>query len=491
MAALFVEPEDHRLPGGLAAVDRQLDPVLDRNVLGLAGTEDVAFFDLLLEQGGAGGIDDADGAVAGSLESLVVGAVFLGLLRHQADIGDAAHGGRIELAVTFAVLDDLAVHGGVAAIGNHGDGVLKLVLQIPHLAAVADDVRHRGVDDDIVGDVQVGDSFAGIDHGQSGLLFVAGVDVGFDFGLLARRETIELGQDITHAKVRVGADLLQGAGMLLKGVLEVNRDAVAEHDRVGDLHHGRLEVQGKQNIFLLGLFRGLRIEFAQGGDVHGGAVENLAFLQGQPLFQNGDVAARIDKLEIDGIGLVHGDRLFTFVEIATFHMRNAAIGDLRPGLHHSVRIFLSEFLDRDSSAPVRVSFTQHRVDGGAEYFGIAFLDLFFCFGLRLFRILGNIIAFFTQFLDRGLQLRDRCTDIRQFDDVGVGSLGQFTQLGQVIGDFLVFREVVGKVGDDSAGKGDVSGFDFDASALGKGLNNGKQGISCQCRCFINLCPNNF
>ena len=53
------------------------------------------------------------------------------------DVGDAAHGGRVELAVSLGVLEDHRVHGGVAAVGDHGDAVLELIVVVPHLAAVA------------------------------------------------------------------------------------------------------------------------------------------------------------------------------------------------------------------------------------------------------------------------------------------------------------------------------------------------------------------
>ena len=42
---------------------------------------------------------DTDGAGAGDLEGLVVRTVLFRLLRHEADVGDVAHGGGVELAV--------------------------------------------------------------------------------------------------------------------------------------------------------------------------------------------------------------------------------------------------------------------------------------------------------------------------------------------------------------------------------------------------------
>src|SRR5690606_1766866 len=106
----------------------------------------------------------------------VVGTILLGLLGHQADVRHAAHGGRVEGAVGLAVLDHGLVHAGVAAVRNHGLGVLQLAFGVPHLAGVADHGRHGGVDDHIAGHVQVGDALVGVDHGQLGAGGVDGLD---------------------------------------------------------------------------------------------------------------------------------------------------------------------------------------------------------------------------------------------------------------------------------------------------------------------------
>src|SRR5664280_726182 len=50
--------------------------------------------------------------------------------------------------------------------------ILKMVVLVPHLAAVADDVGHRGVDDDVARHVQVRDALARVDHGQGGPVLV-------------------------------------------------------------------------------------------------------------------------------------------------------------------------------------------------------------------------------------------------------------------------------------------------------------------------------
>ena len=48
--AILVQPEDRRRPGRSGTRDGQLDPVLNRRILDLAGTPDVPFFHLVLMQ---------------------------------------------------------------------------------------------------------------------------------------------------------------------------------------------------------------------------------------------------------------------------------------------------------------------------------------------------------------------------------------------------------------------------------------------------------
>lgn len=157
VGALRVEPE-HGRPAGLAGpVDGELDPVADRDVLGLAGAPDVALLDLVLHEDLPGAVEDLHAAGVGDGEGLVVGAVLLGLLRHEADVRDRAHRRRVEGAVRAAVVDDDLVDPGVGGVRDDREGVLGLVVAVPHLPGVADHRGHGGVDDDVGGHVEVRD----------------------------------------------------------------------------------------------------------------------------------------------------------------------------------------------------------------------------------------------------------------------------------------------------------------------------------------------
>ncbi len=176
-----------------------------------------------------------------------MGAVLLRLLGHQADIGDAAHGGRIKGAMLLAILDHLLIDGGIAAVRHHGNGVVQLIVRPPHPTAVPDKDRHRGIDDHVVGDMQVGDPLAGVHHGQFAVGLINRLDVGLDGRPLGLGQFSDLGVQIAQAVVDVHPQLFDDRGVFFENILIEDRDAMTEHDRVRDLHHGGLQVQGQQD----------------------------------------------------------------------------------------------------------------------------------------------------------------------------------------------------------------------------------------------------
>jgi hypothetical protein len=158
---------------------------------------------------------------------------------------------------------------------------------------------------------------------------------------------------------------------------------------------------------------------------------------------------------------------------------------------HAVRVLACEIFHRQSRAAVGIALAQNRVDGAAEYLAKTYFEFFFCIVLRIFRKVRNFVTLRLQFLDCGLQLRNRCADVRQLDDVGFGLQRQFAQPVQVVIELLALGQVLREVGDDPSGQGNVAGFDINTRCLGKGLHNGQQRIGRQRRGLINLGPINF
>ena len=119
VGTVFVQPEHGRRAGCAGAIDGQLDPVLDRRVLGQAGAPQVAFLDVVLKQDFACGIDNAHHPLGRCDKGLRVRSVFFRLLGHQPDIRYTAHGRRIEGTVCNAELDGFVVDAGITAVGDH------------------------------------------------------------------------------------------------------------------------------------------------------------------------------------------------------------------------------------------------------------------------------------------------------------------------------------------------------------------------------------
>ena len=476
VGAVGVKPENGGLAGETGAGHAEFHPVLDGDVLGLAHPEDVVFFDALLHERVAGGVHHADGSVAGGFKGLVVGAVLLGGLGHEADVGDAAQGGRVEGAVLLAVFDDSLVDGGVGAVGDQGNGVVEFVVGTPGAPAVADDHGHGGVNDGVAGNVEVGDAPVGVHHHQVRAALVGGLDVGFDLRALGFRQVLDLGQHLGDAVVRVNGDLGQGVGVLVEHVLEENRYAVSEDDGVGDAHHGGLEVEAEENVIGFGLIHFLSEEAAQSVGVHNGAVEDFAGLDGDAGLEIGNAAVAADELNGGGSGLGCGNGHFGAEEVAVGHVADASLGDVRPVLHHAVGVALAVFLDGGRGAAVRVSFADDGVDRAAQDAGIAHLD--FALGVvgGLVGVVGNVVPLALQLGDGALQLGNGRADVGQFDEIGRRLQAQLAAHAQVVGDSLLVGQIVGEVGDDAAGQRDVPGLQLDARTLGESLENREQGV---------------
>mmetsp|Transcript_8276 Transcript_8276/g.30521 ORF Transcript_8276/g.30521 Transcript_8276/m.30521 type:complete len:359 (+) Transcript_8276:2906-3982(+) len=252
--SIWVQPEDGLGARGPCTCNCQPNPVGDRCRLRLAHTPDVALVHLVLEDHFvAGAVHDLHHTFALDLECLVVAAVLLCLLRHEAHVADVAHGGNVEAAVRLAIGNAGLVHTRVAPIWDQALHVLKFTLFVPHLARVAHDAWHRGVDNDVGGNVQVGDAARGIHHGQARSLLVAGLQIGLDGFPFSVGQSLELCIERGQAMVGVHAQACKCSGVLLEGALEKHRHHVPEDDRVGHLHHGGLEMQGHHEILLLSL----------------------------------------------------------------------------------------------------------------------------------------------------------------------------------------------------------------------------------------------
>ncbi len=191
-------------------------------------------------------------AVCRNLKCFVVRAVLFRFLRHQAHIGDVAHRGHIKCAIFLAEADDFLVNASVSAVRDHHFAVVGVAIWPPHFARCADGGGHRSVDDDVAGDVQIGDSFVGVDHRQVGMGFVDGLDVCFNRVLLVGGQASDFCVHIAQAVVGIDTQFGEGVGVFLENVFVIDGDGVTEHDGVGHFHHRRFQVQGEERAIFGG-----------------------------------------------------------------------------------------------------------------------------------------------------------------------------------------------------------------------------------------------
>ena len=121
------------------------------------------------------------------------------------------------------------------------------------------------------------------------------LDGRLDLGTLGQR--VEAGQDAAQAVVRAEPGGGQGVAVPGEHLGQERPDHVAEDDRVGDLHHRRLEVDREQHVLGLGPGDLGGEELLQRGDVHRGGVDHLAGQHRHRLAQHRGGAVVADQLD--------------------------------------------------------------------------------------------------------------------------------------------------------------------------------------------------
>ena len=195
-------------------------------------------------------VDDADRARRGDLERLVVRAVLLGGLRHQADVRASCPSspGRTRRARGSGRRSPRrAGRRSESGITNLVSSLLAL--GVPHLARRADRGRHRGVDDHVARDVKVGDPAVGVDHRERAARSSTPPAIAASIARAGRRAALDRLQQRAQAVVRGRHPRTSSASPCSANTSrEVRPHGMAEDDRVGHLHHRRLQVHGEQDV---------------------------------------------------------------------------------------------------------------------------------------------------------------------------------------------------------------------------------------------------
>ena len=330
--------------------------------------------------------------------------------------------------------------------------------------------------------MEVGDAFVGIDHRECRALCVGRLDVGLDRGLLIGGELGDFCNQVAETIVEVDAEGIERGGVFGDEVLEEHLHGVAEDDRVGNFHHRRLHVQREQHAIGFG-----------GGDLcveetgerllaDESRVDDFTGLERSGFLERACASVLGDELDFHIGRIADRDGFFVRKEIAfAAHRADAGLRACRPCAHR-VRVFARVVLHCFWCAAVGVAFAQDRIHGRAEHLGVTRAGLLFRIGRWVFWEIGNRVALCLKLGDGGFELRNRCGNIGQLDDVGIGQQREGAEFGEVVRVLAGF----GKLGEDAAGERDVARFHLDAGAAGEALHDRQQRVGRKCGGFVGL-----
>ena len=385
-----------------------------------------------------------------------------------------ACGGYVQLAGLFEVINRLGIDTCVGAVGDDTGRIALVAIGAPALAARADHRRHRGVDDHVRRDVQVGDALVRVHHIHRRTRGEAGVNRRLDLSPIGH-----LGDFVEHRTqpaVRRHASRVKICAVLVEHGRKVLAHTVAKDDRVRDLHHRGFHVQRKQRAFLcngcdLGVVKRL-----QRFDRHECRINDGAFRKAQTILQDRLRAVRCGVYDLGGASGLRGtqrDRGFVAAEIVRAHRGHARFALSGP-FAHGMGVGLGECLNRSRGAAVRVAFAQNRIHRRAFDGVIAGAGVFFRVGLWVLGIVGDVIALRLKLFDAGFQLRHRGRDVGQLDHVRIGRFDQLTQTRKVIRNALLGCQVFGEGRNNPARQRNIAGFHVQAGFAKKAFDDRQQ-----------------
>ena len=417
------------------------------------------------------------------LERLVVAAVLFGRLRHEADVGHRSDRGGVEWAVGVHVVDDRLEHPGVRRVGDDRERVVLATVDAPQLAAVADERGHRCVHDHVGGDVQVRQALVGVRVREAGAALVRRGESGRD--LVAVRDAAEPREN--RAEPVVGRQALLGdhVAVGVEHVGVVGLHDVAEDDRVADLHHRGLQVHRVQDVFGLGGLERLGEEGVQRRSRQERRVDDLAGQNLQAGLELRHGAVRGDVLDREHVIARDDDRLLVRLEVVVAHRRDPGLRPRRERLV-AVRVLARVVLHRERGTAIAVALAQDGVDRRTLDAVVPGADVLLLERLRVVRVIRDVEALALQFGDGALELRDRCRDVRELDDVRLGKRGQPTELGEGIAHLLLGRQLLGKRRQNAPRERDVTRLDIHPCLAGDRLHDREERRGRQRRSLVGV-----
>ena len=205
-------------------------------------------------------------------------------------------------------------------------------------------------------------------------------------------QLVERGQDRAEPVVRARAERLERVVVLGEDAGEEGADGVPEDDRVRDLHHRRLQVQGEQHALLLA-----RRRSAPAGRRRARGRASPRRRRSRPLGPGSTSLSTVAAPSAATYSIRSSSSLSSVTralgraEVAVAHRRDVGAVVLRP-LAHRVRMRARVGLHRGGRPAIRVALAQDRVDRAALDPVVRLAGLLGVVRARIVRIVGNVVA---------------------------------------------------------------------------------------------------
>ena len=239
--------------------------------------------------------------------------------------------------------------------------------------------------------MKVGDTAIRIHHRQLRASAVTGCYVCLDRSTLCIGQGLNLAIDVADAIIGIYAQLGENHPVFTKHFFVENRHGVAEDNRIGDLHHGRFEVQRQEHTLFPGIINLHRQKLAQRIFTHDRGIYHFTRQQGNILLEHCHLAIGVGVIDAHVGSTGKRGGLFTAEEIPATHMGDMGFAGGGPGSHR-MRMFAGVSLDRSGCPAIRVAFPQYRVDRTALDTVITVFDILLLCIFRRCRIVWKRVA---------------------------------------------------------------------------------------------------
>mmetsp|Transcript_8301 Transcript_8301/g.20473 ORF Transcript_8301/g.20473 Transcript_8301/m.20473 type:complete len:268 (+) Transcript_8301:753-1556(+) len=266
--------------------------------------------------------------------------------------------------------------------------------------------------------MQVGHPFVGVHHGQLRVLGVAFLDLGLQLRSNLLVHAFHAPLEVPKPVTRVHPELAEELLVLLEQIFEINSHTVPKNGGITHFHQGRLEVQRKKHILLLGVLDLLLEKRFQLRHTHECGVKNLSCFHSHPFLQHSDTPILRHMLEFQVVRSTNNYRLLVLQKVPLLHCSDVGLAIGTPGAH-LVGELLGILLHGCGGPPVCVALPQNSVHSTAEDLAVASFDVLLLRRGRLIRIVRDLEPLGLQLTDAFQQLGHGRAIVRQLHDVSL------------------------------------------------------------------------